>query len=261
MAAKKIIVASSKGGVGKTTVALGVAGALTSLGKTVLLCDLDLENRCLDLFMGIENASIFNIADVADGSVPASKAIIKNSSGLAFIGAPAGRNVGEGEGALSEEAVASALKEAVEAANCDFVIFDTGTAHGIPELLAKTFPDSSALVVASHQASSARGAEKTAMLLEAEGISDIRLVICSYEFKEAARNERTGLIDIIDSTRIKLIGIVPYDRELMLSHERGVKPPKDAAATIAFENIAKRICGRKVRLFNGIGAVNRKKII
>ena len=262
MAARKIIVASSKGGVGKSTVALGVANALCRLKKKVLLCDLDFENRCLDLYMGIENAALFNVADIAKDRVAPEKAILKNSAGLSFLAAPDGVIPGgDGEDDVSKEELAAALKDAVDSADYDFVIFDTGTAHEIPILVADTFRGATALVVASHQASSSRGAERTAALLEAHGVRECRLVICGYEFYEAAKNERRGVIDIIDSSRVPLIGAVPYDRTLMLSNERGVKAPEESDASMAFLNIACRLCGERVRLFDGISNVKRRKIL
>lgn len=261
MAIQKIIVASSKGGVGKSTVALGVAGALNSLGKKVLLCDLDFENRCLDLFMGIENASLFNVADVASGAVPPDRALLKNAAGLSFLAAPERVEIGDGEGGITPEALSEAIKNAVDSSEADFAVFDTGTAHGIPALLARTFPDAKALVVASHQSTSTRGAERTAALLEEAGVKECRLVICAYEFKEAYKSVRSGIIDIIDSSKVPLIGVVPYDRALMLSHESGVRASQDLPSSIAFRNIAERLCGKRVRLFNGITSINRKKII
>ena len=160
MAARKIIVASSKGGVGKSTVALGVAGALCMLGKKVLLCDLDFENRCLDLYMGIENAALFNVADIARGNSTPAKAIIKNSTGLSFLAAPEGVVPGgNGEKDITKEELSKALKDASDSSEYDFVIFDTGTSHEIPELIADTFRGATALIVASHQSSSSRGAD------------------------------------------------------------------------------------------------------
>ncbi len=261
MATRKIIVASSKGGVGKTTVALGTANALCSLGKKVLLCDLDLENRCLDLFMGIENAALFNVADLAKDRVAPEKAILKNSAGLSFLAAPEGAVLGgSGENDISRDDLARALKDAIDSADYDFVIFDTGTGHEIPTLLADTFRGASAMVVASHQASAARGAERTASILKKHGVKDCRLVICGYEFYEAVKGERSGVIDIIDSSKVPLIGVVPLDRALMLSNERGVRAPADCDASVAFLNIACRLCGETVRLFDGIG-IKRRKII
>ena len=80
-----LIVASTKGGVGKTTVALGIASALCRMEKKVLLCDLDFENKCLDMFMGLEDVSLYNIADVARGFVTAEIAVVSNNRGLSFI--------------------------------------------------------------------------------------------------------------------------------------------------------------------------------
>ena len=264
LAAEKIIVASSKGGVGKTTVALGIAGALCHIGKKVLLLDLDFENRCLDLYMGIENASLFNIADVARGVVPPEKAMIRNSSGLSFVAAPDNCVVTDDEGerrGISTRSLAEALRATVSVSDADYVIFDTGTSREIPRLLAATFPGASAIVVASHQAASTRGAERTAADLDAAGIRQTRLVICGYEFRAASSGKRAGILDIIDSSKVRLIGAVPYDRALMLSHENGVRVPAGSPADIAFRNIAERITGRHVRLFDGIGSLNRKKIL
>lgn len=266
VATKKIIVASSKGGVGKSTVALGIAGALVAGGRSVLLCDLDFENRCLDLFMGLENVSLFNIADVADGLVTPSKAIIRNGAGLSFIAAPIGYTVSDKEMETSEksitpESLKEALKNITEEAKTDYVIFDTGSGHTIPMLLADTFAGASVIITASHQLSSRRAAERTAEMFEKRGIGNIRLVINGYEFREAMKNRRSGIIEIIDTSRVRLIGVVPYDRNLMLSHERGVKPLSDSDSSIAFENIAGRICGKNIRLFDGIGNIKRSKIL
>ena len=103
--------------------------------------------------------------------------------------------------------------------------------------------------------------KRTAALLEAHGVRECKLVICGYEFYEAAKNERRGVIDIIDSSRVPLIGAVPYDRTLMLSNERGVKAPEESDASMAFLNIACRLCGERVRLFDGISNVKRRKIL
>ena len=49
---ERILVASSKGGVGKSTAALGLAAEFARLGKRTLLLDLDVTSRSLDLLTG-----------------------------------------------------------------------------------------------------------------------------------------------------------------------------------------------------------------
>ncbi len=257
---KKIVVASSKGGVGKTTVALGIAGALSEKGKNVLLCDLDFENRCLDLFMGIENISLYDIGDVARGTVPPEKAMIKNDRGLSFVAAPADVSIGHGDNDISPDSLIKALDAVGEASGADFLICDTAAGHTVPEILAKSFADK-AIIVASHQPTSHRGAARMKQILEDSGLSDTGLVITAFEFKETLKEARAGIFETIDSSGVQLLGVVPYDRRLMLSHEKGVMVPVGSDADIAFSNIAARLCGEKVKLFERLKGIKKKKVI
>ena len=55
MTNRVISVASSKGGIGKSTAALGLSRALADAGHRVLLADLDFGNACLDILGGVED--------------------------------------------------------------------------------------------------------------------------------------------------------------------------------------------------------------
>lgn len=258
---KKIIVASSKGGIGKTTVALGIAVALIDRGLRVLLCDLDFENRCLDLFMGIDKLSIYNIADVASKRVPVEKAIIRNEDGLSFVSAPA--NFAEEKDAFKgvpPEDLICALNAAIDAEKPDYVIFDTSAGLCVSTLLAESFKGSLAITVSSHQPAACRGAERAARVLLERGARSAALVITGYETEGKKANGRAGLIDIIDASSVKLLGVVPYDRELLLSHENGTTAPKSAPSSAAFRNIAARLCLERVKLFSGVPGIKRKNI-
>ena len=48
----RLLVASAKGGVGKSTTALGLAAAFARSGRRVLLADLDVTSRSLDMLTG-----------------------------------------------------------------------------------------------------------------------------------------------------------------------------------------------------------------
>jgi len=261
--ARKIIVASSKGGAGKSTASLGIASALVEKGKKVLLCDLDFENKCLEFFMGLEEVSLYNIADVAKGLVSADKAVIRNEKGLSFITAPTGYTVSAGrkEKNVTPAELAYAIKEVIKCEEPDYVIFDTAAGHSIPVILASKFRDAHAIVTASHQPASCRGAQRAAEYLEENGVKNVRLVITGYEFDEAWHKVRSGIIEIIDSSSVQLLGVVPYDRVLMLSHERGTVVPKNSISSIAFSNIASRLDGDNVRLFDGMKNIKRNRIL
>ena len=67
----RILVTSSKGGVGKSTTSLLLALSLAKRGKRVLLCDCDIGSRCLDMLLGIEDEVVYDIGDVYGGNVSA----------------------------------------------------------------------------------------------------------------------------------------------------------------------------------------------
>lgn len=75
---RKIFVASGKGGVGKTVFASNAASVLAERGLKTLMIDMNLGLRNLDLYMGLENKVVFDIADVVNGVVGPSKALVRD---------------------------------------------------------------------------------------------------------------------------------------------------------------------------------------
>ena len=66
---KVILVASGKGGTGKTSLTAAVGTALAEMGKKVLVIDGDCGLRNLDLVLGMSELAVFTFADVARGTV------------------------------------------------------------------------------------------------------------------------------------------------------------------------------------------------
>ena len=58
------VITSGKGGVGKSTVAVGLGSALAQRGRRVLLVDCDAGLRSLDRMTGAEENLAFDMADV-----------------------------------------------------------------------------------------------------------------------------------------------------------------------------------------------------
>lgn len=80
--AEIILVASGKGGSGKSTFTVGVSKALASCGKKVLAIDCDIGLRSLDLLLGVSESVVFDWGDLLEGRCSAEQALIKGSVDL-----------------------------------------------------------------------------------------------------------------------------------------------------------------------------------
>lgn len=254
----RIIVASSKGGVGKSTSSALLALSLASRGKRVLLLDLDLGTRCLDMFFGAENRSLFDIGDVCLEQADASRAVLSLDTGCEgkLFFTPSSLTL------KADEVDADTLCGAVDAlgryTDADFVICDTAGSV-IPLKLAKWA--NLGIVCATQMPVSVRSAEASACALRAAGLSTLRLLITAFDYTEAKNGVRTGLLNMIDGAGVRAIGVIPYDRSLMLAQEKGALPPGRSAAGIAYDNVAARLCGEERKLFCGIGRMKGNRVL
>ena len=251
-----ILVTSFKGGVGKTTVTASLAGALTKLGKRVLVVDGDFGMRCMDLVLGFENASVFDFGDVILGKSSFESAVGESETNpnLHFLAAP-----------VSSVEVDTELENAIKSFDFrlffeplrkkfDFVLLDTGANRDFLYDRLSSCADE-ALIVSLHQASSIRAAEQTAAVLAGLGVSNARLIVNSFKVKDVGADKLPGIVDIINRSSVKLIGVIPYDPKLPPDQEKGIIALSGKKVKKLYEkailNIANRILGEKVPLFKG----------
>lgn len=74
--AEKIVIASGKGGVGKSSLTAGLARALSGAGKRVLMLDMDIGLRSLDLIFGTQKDVLFDWGNVIDGGCEPNQAAL-----------------------------------------------------------------------------------------------------------------------------------------------------------------------------------------
>lgn len=238
-----IVIASGKGGTGKSTVAVGLGTALAQSGSRVLLIDCDSGMRGLDIMLGVTQSLVFDIADAVSGSCTVENTVYPcpDKKGLFLMPAPLN---------AYDEVAPQILGQLVDgvAEIFDYVIIDSpaGVGSGFE---AAAYPAKRALVVVNTEPTSIRGGQTVAAKLRSCGIDDVRLVINRFN---KATFRKMGLYrdldEIIDITAMQLIGIVPEDHLLAAAIQTGKSGSPATPAMKALSNIAQRVGGARVPL-------------
>ena len=220
---KVILVASGKGGTGKTSLTAGVGAALAANGHRVLVIDGDCGLRNLDIVLAMARHPVYET--------------------LYLLTAPVRLP------ALSERGMDQLAKQA-EQAGFDYLIID-GPA-GLPaEMSFLAHIATQAIIVTATDRACVRGAERCARTIEQEYcIQRIRMVLNRVRPRLISRGRSGNIDDAMDEAGLPLLGIVPEDEDLIACGNSGTSiiAAKKHGAARAYQNIARRLDGERVPL-------------
>ncbi len=244
MQAKVIMVASGKGGTGKSTVSVMLGAQLASLSKKVLLVELDSGLRSVDIISGVYGKTVYDIEDVLCGRCAGDKAVIESPiyAGLSVISAPY-----EG-GEVRSEAL-QVLCDKMQP-YFDFIILDTAAGMGAPFSAAATCASSAYLVLQADPVC-LRDGRIVSDALFAKGVQDIRLVLNKVAQKTFQLGAVRDVDECIDTVCAQLIAIIPESVVLQKAAACGEALPQNCLVHTAFRRFARRVLGEKVGLAVG----------
>lgn len=246
--AQIIVVASGKGGVGKSSVTAFLAKALVKQNKKVLCIDLDVMLKSLDLILSCSEKCVYDWADVVEKRTTAEKAVIKGESGNPdLLCAPV-----DFSPAITEKGLLPVIEPLRE--SYDFIFLDAPAGLGEMLMLSSRVADS-AIVVATPDEVCVRSAFVAANMLKKYGMNgDTRLIINRFRKKAVKNGNLLNADSVIDKTSVRLIGIVPEDSSItFFSVTSSVSLPKKSGASLAFDRIAYRLLGGNIPLkFNNL---------
>ncbi len=240
-----IAITSGKGGVGKTTVTAGLAGALAERGCRVVAVDGDFGLRNLDLVLGLESSVVYDISDVLSGRCEPEKALAscRELPGLYFLAAPQRLLPGEENRQRRGELMRALSKE------FDYVLVDSPAGVGEGFLAACEGADMG-LVVTTLDPSALRDAEQAATLMRELGVSDLRLIVNRFNPRYILEGLAPDLDGIIDSVAVRLIGVIPDDKKVFMCQSRGESLVRKGGKKLSrsFLDIADRLMGKNLPL-------------
>lgn len=241
------LIASGKGGVGKTTVTANIAACLDKLNRKVLLFDADLRLKNLDIVLGLSDKTVFDIEDLYLQRCSFEKVIINHPlhNNLFFIPGPL-KLISEST-LLYNFIINLAFSQSK---NFDYILIDcpSGIGTALNEMAKKSVK---MIVVATPDLPSVRDAEKTTELAYEKGIYDIKLIVNRIRPGLIKKGLAPDIDNIIDNTSVRLLGLVPEDVRVIINANTGVllSDLKRSRAKTAFENISSRIDGNDVDLY------------
>lgn len=243
--ARKIVVTSGKGGVGKTSVAANLGIRLSRAGKRVCIIDADFGLNNLDVVTGVENLVIYDIADCVEGRCRAKQAIVECPSAKNVFILPSVHSFSRDT--INEKGV----NELIEGLSSffDYIVIDcpAGVNEGF-SIAVKAAEE--ALVVTTPQLSSLRDADKVLSLLRGYGLKSIRLVVNRIRGDLVASGDMLSPEEIEKTLRCPLAGVIPDDDNVFLRNAGLI--PSDSPSFKAFKILAQNVATGKSKIYDYI---------
>lgn len=236
-----IVITSGKGGAGKSSVSCGCAVALARQGKKVLLVDADVGLRSLDVMLGVGERTVYHWEDILSRRCREEQAVVEIDEMLPLFLLAAPYNI---QSLPQPEQFRDLCREMAK--NYDFVLIDSPAGLGRGFTLAAQGADEALLVVTPDPVC-IRAAGAAAARLPAEA-AKTRMVLNRFKAYPILRRSMPNIDDAIDQTGVRLIGVVPEDRELTYRAAKGELLPQRCPAMKAFQRIACRLQGEEIPL-------------
>ncbi|MGA2286721.1 MAG: Mrp/NBP35 family ATP-binding protein [Dehalococcoidia bacterium] len=242
-----IAVASNKGGVGKTTVAVNLAVALAKAGARVGLLDADVTGPNVPLMMGLPSGFL---AESGQPLVPIDRYGVKVCS-LGFILPKASAVIWRGP--LIDKALRELLHE-LDWGELDYLLVDLPPGTSDASLgVAQAVPLAGVIIVTTPQEVSLEDASKAVTMFSRVDapilgvIENMSYFVCSHCGSRTDIFGHGGGRTIADELGLEFLGEIPIDLETRTAADGGmpiVDSAPDSPAAKTFTELAERVAAR-----------------
>ncbi len=244
--ARKIVITSGKGGVGKTTVAVNLGASLADMGLRVALIDVDFGLNNVDVVMGVENKVVYDLVDVVVGRCRLKQALVQNEKRKNLYVLPSGTENN------ANMVTGQNVKLVIENMNVmfDYIFIDSPAGIDVGFHRAVSCADE-AIVVATPNLTSLRDADKVVSILKSYKLNGVGLVVNRARGDLMLSDKMMMPSDIQKLLKTELIGVLPEEDVVFLSSGYGLPSKSDSAK--AYKLLAQNLHKNTRKIYDATG--------
>ena len=210
--ARKIVITSGKGGVGKTTVCCNLGVQLARLGYRVIVADLDFGLNNVDVVLGVEHRAIYDVSDAVEGRCRARQVLNRHPEYPTLFSVSSNRVP---DRYVSPQAVRLVLDTL--SPQFDFILIDSPA--GIEEGFHRAVSCAEeGLLVTTPHISAMRDADRVAGMLKSYRLSSVGLVVNLVRRDMARKGEILSPNEISEMLRVPLSAALLEEDKLYLDN-------------------------------------------
>lgn len=204
--ARKIVVTSGKGGVGKTTVAVCLAAQLAKKGRRVIVCDADFGLNNVDVTAGVEVLASYDVIDVIEGRCRAKQALIRHPH-CPNLFVLTSRNAAP-ERYVSPQSVKVVLDTLAPQFDYIFIDSPAGLDDGFHRAVATA---DEAIVVTTPNLPAVRDADRAVTVLKSYRLDKLQLVVNMVRGDLVLSGDSLAPKDVAEILNLPVLGVLPVD--------------------------------------------------
>lgn len=239
--ARKIVITSGKGGVGKTTICVNLGLFLAKSAKRVLLIDGDIGLNNLDAVAKVDNLVVFDLIDVLNGKCRAKQAIIESPLNKNLFVLPCAHSLYKSEvSGQSIKAIINTIENLY-----DFIIIDCPAGIDIGFHRAVSCADEG-IVVVSPNLTSVRDADKVLSILKSYNLNLLSVIVNRIRGDLVLSGDMYSAEDIENTLKTQLIGVIPEDDKVL----DGLVELSFTEIYKAFKMLEQNVLGKPYKSYN-----------
>ncbi len=235
---KFIVIASSKGGVGKTTTAINLGTAITSFGRDVIVVDGNLNTPNVSLYLGAPKIPV-TLHDVLQNNKSITDAVYMHSNGLKII--PASQSFKKTSQKIDYDKFSRLIKSLSGMA--DYIIIDSAAGLGDEAIHPIKLGDE-ILIVSTPDLPSVSDALRTIKKAQ-EHNKKVSGIILTRAYEDELELSKEDVEAILETP---VIGIIPEDdtiREAVQMKSPVTFSHPNAPSSLSYKELAANLLGEK----------------